>query len=87
VSEDTDDRDDRRSGTGRGGSRRARAAQEDGRVRADVVDDGSGPTSSDGGTGLRGLTERVNAIGGHLEAGRVPARGFKLSITAPVAGA
>jgi two-component system sensor histidine kinase DesK len=61
-------------------------AREDGLVRADVVDDGAGPASSNGGTGLQGLKERVTAIGGHLEAGRAPARGFKLSITAPVAG-
>lgn len=58
-----------------------------GLIRADIVDDGARPINSGAGTGLRGLRERVDAIGGHLEAGRrVSARGFRLSVTAPAGG-
>jgi len=60
-------------------------SRHDGHIQADVVDDGQGPDSAEPGNGLRGLTERVYAIGGHLEAGRRDTRGFRLSITAPVA--
>jgi two-component system sensor histidine kinase DesK len=60
-------------------------SRHDGHVQADVVDDGQVLDSTEPGNGLRGLTERVHAIGGHLEAGRRDTLGFKLSITAPVA--
>ena len=59
--------------------------RQDGHVQADVVDDGQGRDGAVLGNGLRGLTERVHAIGGHLEAGRRDTRGFRLRVTAPVA--
>jgi len=58
----------------------------DGQVRADIVDDGAGGTSSGAGSGLRGLEERVDAIGGRVQAGGLPARGFRLTVTAPADG-
>jgi two-component system sensor histidine kinase DesK len=58
-------------------------AREDGLIRADVTDDGAGMSSSATGSGLRGLTERLDAIGGHLEARQLPTRGFRLRVTAP----
>ena len=59
--------------------------RQDGQVRADIVDDGGG-TSSAAGSGLRGLEERVDAIGGRVHAGGMPARGFRLTVTAPADG-
>jgi two-component system sensor histidine kinase DesK len=55
-------------------------------VRAEVLDDGRGVSESAGGTGLQGLTDRVAAVGGHLEAGGLPHRGFRLRVTAPRPG-
>jgi signal transduction histidine kinase len=36
-------------------------------VVIEIVDDGVGGASRDGGSGLRGLTDRVEALGGTLE--------------------
>jgi signal transduction histidine kinase len=60
--------------------------RENGLVRADIVDDGTGGVSSTAGSGLRGLRERVDAIGGHVQAGGMLARGFRLTVTAPADG-
>ena len=57
---------------------------DDGVVSAAVSDDGSGAGGAAPGSGLRGLGERVDAIGGHLDAGRGPARGYRLRVTAPI---
>ncbi|AEN09704.1 MULTISPECIES: sensor histidine kinase [unclassified Streptomyces] len=49
-------------------------------VRLTVTDDGTGPVDPDGsvggGTGLKGLTERLAAAGGSLESGPGPKGGF-----------
>jgi two-component system, NarL family, sensor histidine kinase DesK len=45
----------------------------------EVVDDGVGAGSGMG-TGLRGLTERVVAVGGHLTAGTVDGGGWRLAV-------
>lgn len=45
----------------------------------EVVDDGVGsPASTPAGNGLGGLTERVAAIGGWVDAGPAPAGGYRL---------
>jgi two-component system sensor histidine kinase DesK len=51
-------------------------------VRLTVTDDGRG---DDGpwGAGLAGLAERVEALGGRLEAGRAPGHGFRLTAVVP----
>jgi two-component system sensor histidine kinase DesK len=51
-------------------------------VRLAVIDDGRG---GDGprGTGLAGLAERVEALGGRLDAGPAGGRGFRLSAVVP----
>jgi signal transduction histidine kinase len=41
--------------------------QEDGRLIVEVLDDGVGGASSAGGSGLRGLADRVEVLGGHLQ--------------------
>jgi two-component system sensor histidine kinase DesK len=50
-----------------------------------VTDDGTGPAGDDGGgTGLRGLAERLADAGGTVTAGhREDARGFRLAVTVP----
>ncbi|MBD3943040.1 sensor histidine kinase [Microbacterium sp. NEAU-LLC] len=45
---------------------RVRLARRDGLLRLDVEDDGVGGASMDAGTGLRGLADRVEAIGGTI---------------------
>ncbi|MEU7000477.1 histidine kinase [Nonomuraea sp. NPDC046570] len=50
----------------------------------EVLDDGGPPAKEPGtGTGLNGLATRVAAIGGHLEAGPLPGRGFRLRAETP----
>jgi signal transduction histidine kinase len=41
-------------------------ARMDGHVVVEIVDDGNGGADTEGGTGLRGLADRVEAIGGRL---------------------
>ncbi|MFJ3668184.1 sensor histidine kinase [Streptomyces sp. NPDC090106] len=55
------------------------------RVRLRVTDDGraTAPVPSAGGTGLRGLRERLAAAGGHLEAGPGPRGGFTVTAELP----
>ena len=52
----------------------------------EVVDDGSGvatPAAADG-SGLAGLRERLERIGGQLDAGRQPSGGYRLVATVPI---
>ena len=41
-------------------------AREDGTLVVEIADDGVGGATSDGGSGLRGLADRVEARGGRL---------------------
>ncbi|MBO0820489.1 MAG: sensor histidine kinase [Nocardiopsaceae bacterium] len=56
-------------------------------VRLDVRDDGRGQAGPDvtGGTGLRGMSERLTAVGGHLELRPSPG-GFALTASVPARG-
>ncbi|MGW5173228.1 sensor histidine kinase [Streptomyces sp. NPDC004082] len=59
------------------------------RVRLRVTDDGTGtgtgsPAEGIGGTGLKGLTERLSTAGGFLEAGPGPRGGFLVTAELPV---
>src|SRR5579883_1838254 len=63
-----------------------------GDVRVEVIDDGpgaalatSGDMAASGGNGLRGLGERVNALGGSCEAGPRKEGGFRLAVALPLA--
>jgi two-component system sensor histidine kinase DesK len=50
----------------------------------EIADDGAGaPPSDPGGHGLTGLRERVQSIGGTVEAGAGPAGGFRLVVRVP----
>ncbi|NAS22641.1 two-component sensor histidine kinase [Herbidospora sp. NEAU-GS84] len=52
-------------------------------LRVTVTDDGPGGTRRGGGSGLPGLTERVEALGGTLTAGPHPPRGWRVEATMP----
>jgi signal transduction histidine kinase len=54
-----------------------RLAQDDGMLRFEVRDDGRGfdPAAAAGGTGLQGMTDRLDAIGGILEVRSQPGHG------------
>lgn len=57
-----------------------------GRVRLEITDDGdcAGCATPDSGSGLRGLTERLAAAGGSLEAGPAPGKGFRVVAELPL---
>jgi signal transduction histidine kinase len=55
----------------------------DHRLTVAVADDGVGGAAIGGGTGLRGLTDRVEALGGHLTVDSPPGRGTVLSVELP----
>jgi signal transduction histidine kinase len=51
----------------------------------EVVDEGPGPTASDGaGHGLVGMRERIAVYGGTLDYGPVNGRGFRVAARLPV---
>ncbi|KAA2262704.1 sensor histidine kinase [Solihabitans fulvus] len=58
-----------------------------GAARLEIHDDGAGSPDGRGpGSGLTGLAERLTAVGGRLEAGAAPGRGFSLTAHVPVVG-
>ena len=58
-------------------------AEEGGRVTVEVEDDGIGGADPARGLGLRGLADRVSALGGRLEITSPPGRGTALRATIP----
>jgi two-component system, NarL family, sensor histidine kinase DesK len=57
-------------------------------VTLQIDDDGAGTGRGDGGgTGLAGLAERARGLQGTLEAGALPERGFRVSLTLPLRAA
>jgi signal transduction histidine kinase len=57
-----------------------------GRLRVEVADDGRGGADPDAGTGLRGLTDRVESLGGALVVDSEPAAGTRLVAEIPLTG-
>jgi signal transduction histidine kinase len=55
-----------------------------GHVTVEVTDDGVGGADFDGGSGLRGLEDRVAALDGTLELDSPPGRGTRLRAQIPV---
>lgn len=53
-------------------------------LHAEVADDGIGGADADDGTGLRGLGDRVTALGGRLEVDSPPGKGTRLTATIPL---
>jgi signal transduction histidine kinase len=58
----------------------------DGRVRVEVEDDGLGGADPAGGTGLRGLADRVEALGGTLHVESPAGGGTRLAAEIPLGG-
>lgn len=52
----------------------------DGLTRLEVGDDGRGPSDGASGTGLEGLRQRIETLGGTLQVGRGEAGGFRLLV-------
>ncbi|WP_433216464.1 sensor histidine kinase [Microtetraspora malaysiensis] len=73
---------------GDGAHARARLRCVDGRLEIDVTDDGVSATGPVGppGHGLRGMAERVSAVGGEMRAGATPGTGFTLHARLPLKG-
>ncbi|MFD7154124.1 sensor histidine kinase [Kribbella sp. NPDC059898] len=63
---------------------RIRLEQTGDALEVEVVDDGTGPSDSVGGYGLKGMTERAAALGGQVETGAAPGGGFRIRATLPV---
>jgi signal transduction histidine kinase len=59
----------------------------DGRVTVAIHDDGPGGADPALGTGLRGLADRVEALGGRLEIESPVGRGTRVAAEIPLAGA
>jgi signal transduction histidine kinase len=58
----------------------------DGRVRIEIADDGVGGADPARGSGLRGLADRVETLGGTLQVQSVPGRGTHLAAEIPLSG-
>ena len=63
---------------------RVEVERTDGRARVEVADDGVGGADAGGGTGLRGLADRVEALGGRLAIDSPPGRGTALVAEIPL---
>ena len=61
--------------------------RDNGRVLVEVADDGVGGAIATGGSGLRGLADRVGALDGTLTLDSPPGRGTRLRADIPTAGA
>ncbi|MGO9820862.1 MAG: histidine kinase [Solirubrobacteraceae bacterium] len=62
---------------------RVTAGDNGGRLTIEVADDGIGGASTGGGSGLRGLEDRVEALGGHFTVSSPPGRGTILRAEIP----
>jgi signal transduction histidine kinase len=62
---------------------RVTVSDEGSSLTIEVVDDGIGGAGTSGGTGLRGLTDRVEALGGRLTVASPPGRGTVLRAEIP----
>jgi signal transduction histidine kinase len=63
---------------------RVRAGADNGVVSLSITDDGVGGADPEGGSGLVGLRDRVEALGGELRVSSVPGQGTALDATIPI---
>ena len=63
-------------------------AHANGELRFDVIDDGHGfdPSTTDHGTGLQGMADRLDAIGGSIEVDSAPGQGTRVVGRLPIEG-
>jgi len=54
------------------------------RLQLSIRDDGEGGATTDGGSGLVGLTDRVEALGGTILVDSPPGQGTRLDIDVPI---
>jgi two-component system sensor histidine kinase DesK len=66
---------------------RIRLASRAGELSLEVSDDGGGFAGGPTGSGLRGMSERLSAVGGSLSLSPDPAPGFRLRAIVPLAAA
>ena len=64
---------------------RVTVERHDGTLTVEVADDGPGGATTDAGSGLRGLSDRVAAVNGHLELHSPPGGGTRVSCELPCA--
>jgi signal transduction histidine kinase len=62
---------------------RVRVARRDGVLHLEVGDDGIGGARPDGGSGLRGIADRVDVLGGRLAVDSRPGEGTRLVVELP----
>jgi signal transduction histidine kinase len=53
-------------------------------VLVEIVDNGCGGADPESGTGLRGLADRIEALGGRLEVDSPPGTGTRVSARVPL---
>ncbi len=70
----------------RASSARVRVVRESGRICVEVADDGVGGADARSGTGLRGLCDRVEALGGELDFHSPPGGGTTIAGVFPIGG-
>ena len=63
---------------------RVRVAPADGSVLVVIADDGRGGADATSGTGLRGLADRVAALGGELQVDSPPGAGTRITARLPL---
>jgi signal transduction histidine kinase len=63
---------------------RIEATNRDGRLELSIVDDGVGGADPQRGSGLTGLVDRVDALGGRMDISSPPGRGTWMRIELPV---
>lgn len=70
---------------GPGASASVRVVRDAASLRVEVLDDGRGtdPDSDGQGHGLTGMRERIGLLGGELQAGPLPSRGFRVRAVVP----
>jgi PAS domain S-box-containing protein len=66
------------------GEARVRVAADEAGLHVEVTDDGPGGVDPRAGSGLRGLQDRVAALGGTLDAGDAGGRGARVAATIPL---
>ena len=74
---------------GAGATAAVRITRTSEQVTVEVLDDGQGtdPASDGQGHGLMGMRERMSVLGGSLQAGPLPSRGYRVRAVIPLSGA